>query len=87
MKLRSAPNAPTHSYSAQKRFARNPPCVVPPVNVKLQAQATLATAEQAEVAARVRYNTALLDLARVTGAVLEMNQVKLALPVAARAGE
>lgn len=58
------------------------------LNLKLQAQADVANAESAQLAAVVQYNTAMLDLNRVTGTTLEMYQVKLALPVASqRAGE
>jgi outer membrane protein TolC len=58
------------------------------LNLKLQAQADVANAESAQLQAIVQYNTAMLDLNRVTGTTLEMYQVKLALPVASRhAGE
>lgn len=54
------------------------------LNLKLNAQETVAQAESNQLQALVNYNTAMLDLARTTGAVLEMNQVELALPVAAQ---
>lgn len=54
------------------------------LNLKLQAQADVATAESAQLRAVVQYNTAMLDLNRATGTTLEMYQVKLALPVASR---
>ncbi|MBN1942393.1 MAG: TolC family protein, partial [Phycisphaerae bacterium] len=58
------------------------------LNLKLQAQADVASAESAQLQAVVEYNTAMLDLNRLTGTTLEMHQVKLALPVASRlAGE
>lgn len=50
------------------------------LQVKLQAQGTLAGSEQAELQAKVDYNNALADLARVTGTVLELNRVEIALP-------
>lgn len=54
------------------------------LNLKLNAQASVAEARRNEIAALVNYNTAMLDLAQATGAVLEMNQVKLAMPVVAQ---
>lgn len=51
------------------------------LDLKLSAQAQVATAEQLLVQAIVLYNTAMLDLARLTGSVLEINQIKLAMPV------
>lgn len=51
------------------------------LNLKLQTQRDVASAEQAQLAALVTYNVAMLDLAQTTGAVLEMNQVRLAMPV------
>lgn len=53
------------------------------LNLRLNAQAAVAESERAVISAQVQYNVALLDLARVTGAVLEMNQVKLAMPIVA----
>lgn len=55
------------------------------LNLKLNAQETVAQAESNQLQALVNYNTAMLDLARTTGAVLEMNQVELALPVVSQA--
>lgn len=52
------------------------------LNLKLQAQAEVAQAESAKLRAMVLYNTAMLDLNRVTGTTLEMQRVKLALPAA-----
>ena len=52
------------------------------VAVKLAAQESLAIAEFAEIQAVTLYNSALVELARDTGTVLELNRVKLALPVA-----
>ena len=51
------------------------------LNVKLNAQESVARAELAELQAIVSYNTALVELARNTGTVLEVNRVKIALPV------
>ena len=51
------------------------------LNLKLQAQGEIAVAESNALDALVRYNVALLDIALATGSVLEMNQVKLALPI------
>ncbi len=51
------------------------------LSVKLAAQESLAIAEFAEVQAVTLYNTALVELAREAGTVLELNRVKLALPV------
>jgi outer membrane protein TolC len=52
------------------------------LSVKLAAQESLAIAEFAEIQAITLYNTAMVELARDTGTVLELNRVKLALPVA-----
>ena len=52
------------------------------LSVKLAAQESLAVAEFAETQAVTLYNAALVELARDTGTVLELNRVKLALPVA-----
>jgi hypothetical protein len=49
--------------------------------VKLNAQETLANAELAALQALVDYNVAMSDLALVSGTVLELHGVKLALPV------
>lgn len=51
------------------------------LNLKLNAQASVAQAERAVIAALVQYNTAMVDLAQATGSVLELHKVKLALPV------
>jgi len=48
--------------------------------IVLQAQATLAGSEQAELQAKVDYNNARADLARITGTVLELNRVEIAMP-------
>lgn len=53
------------------------------LQVKLDAQQTLASAQQAHLRARAAYNTALVDLARATGTVLDLHRVELALPAAA----
>ena len=45
------------------------------LNVKLGAQQTLASAMQAWLQARIDYNTALVELAQVTGVLLDENQV------------
>lgn len=47
------------------------------LNVKLQAQQTLASASQALVQARVNYNLAIVELAQVTGTILDWNQVQI----------
>ena len=54
------------------------------LNLKLFAQGDIATAESSALNALVKYNVALLDIELATGSVLEMNQVKLALPVVSR---
>ena len=56
------------------------------LDLKLSTQAQVAAAQQSVVRAIVRYNTGLLDLAQATGATLEMNQVKLALPLVTQSG-
>ncbi len=56
------------------------------LDLKLSTQAQVASAQQSVVRAIVRYNTGLLDLAQATGATLEMNQVKLALPLVTQSG-
>lgn len=50
--------------------------------VKLQAQELLASARSAQVQAAVDYNTAVINLAQVTGTVLHLPRLKIALPVA-----
>ena len=50
------------------------------LQVKLGAQERLAAAERAELRAMVEYNVALVELARVTGTVLKLHQVEIALP-------
>ena len=52
------------------------------LNVKLIAQESVARSELAELQAIVSYNTAMVELARNTGTVLEINSVKIALPAA-----
>jgi outer membrane protein TolC len=52
---------------------------------KLQAQQSVAAAQQAELAAIIVYNTALTDLDRLTGTVLQVQPVRIALPTAAEA--
>jgi outer membrane protein TolC len=55
--------------------------------VKLQAQEALARAERAEIEAVVGFNISLAQLAQATGTVLELNQVRTSLPVAAGGNE
>ncbi|MEI7836133.1 MAG: TolC family protein [Planctomycetota bacterium] len=50
--------------------------------VKLQAQELLASARSAQAQAAVDYNTAIINLAQVTGTVLHLPRMKIALPVA-----
>jgi outer membrane protein TolC len=50
------------------------------LQVKLQAQGTLAEARRNELRAVVSYNAALADLARITGSILDLHQVELAMP-------
>jgi len=50
------------------------------LQVKLAAQAQLAFAQRAVIAATVDYNVAMTQLAQITGTVLEMHRVKIALP-------
>jgi len=47
------------------------------LNTKLQAQETLARAERDELQAAIDYNTAMADLARATGTILDRHQVEL----------
>jgi outer membrane protein TolC len=53
------------------------------LNLKLNAQASVARTEQAVIQARTDYATAILDLQQATGAVLESQRVQLAMPVVA----
>jgi len=48
--------------------------------VKLQAQESLATAEHAEIKAIADFNNAQVQLAQVTGTVLEMHQIASSMP-------
>jgi len=50
------------------------------LQVKLSAQETLSNAERAELQAIFNYNVALINLAQVTGTLLELNQVELSMP-------
>jgi outer membrane protein TolC len=50
------------------------------LQVKLVAQERLAEAERAELRSLVAYNTALIELARETGTVLEIHGVQIAMP-------
>jgi outer membrane protein TolC len=52
------------------------------LQVKLQAQESLASAQRGEIKAIVDYNIALTRLAQTTGTVLDMRHVKTALPTA-----
>ena len=52
------------------------------LQVKLSAQGELAAAQSAENLAITSYNVALIDLARVTGTVLKVHGVEVALPQA-----
>ena len=47
------------------------------LQVKLQAQETLAAAERAELQALIDYNTALTELARIAGTILDVHHVQL----------
>lgn len=47
------------------------------LNTKLSAQETLAEAERAELQATIEYNTAMTDLARTTGTILDRYHVEL----------
>ena len=51
------------------------------LNLKLQAQAEVADAKRRVLLAITTYNAAMVDLHRVTGSVMEMNQVKTVLPL------
>ncbi|MHC4482763.1 MAG: TolC family protein [Planctomycetota bacterium] len=50
--------------------------------VKLQAQEGLADSERAQIKAIVDFNMSLAELARTTGTVLQLHEVRTALPVA-----
>jgi outer membrane protein TolC len=50
------------------------------LQVKLQAQETVANSQRLELLAIVQYNQALTDLDRVTGTILDTQRVKIALP-------
>jgi len=50
--------------------------------VKLQAQEALANAERAETRSVVDFNISLAELARTSGTVLELHQVRVSLPTA-----
>jgi len=50
------------------------------LQVKLQAQEALATAQRAHMSAVVDYNLALAKLAQITGSVLQVHQVGLSAP-------
>ncbi len=54
------------------------------LNLKLQSQATLALAEQAEMQAIIDFNTALLRLAQITGTSLQQKNIKLAVEDSSR---
>ena len=51
------------------------------LNLKLQAQGEVADAKLRVLSALTSYNAAMVDLHRVTGSVMEMNQVKTVLPL------
>jgi len=57
------------------------------LNVKLQAQETLALSARKELASLIAYNSALTDLARATGTVLELHGVQIAMPSVLAEGE
>jgi outer membrane protein TolC len=50
------------------------------LQVKLNAQESLANAERAELRATIDYNVALVEVARAAGTVLELNRVRIAMP-------
>ena len=52
------------------------------LSLKLQAQESLAGARSAQTQAAVDYNTAIINLAQVTGTVLHLPRLKIALPAA-----
>jgi outer membrane protein TolC len=49
------------------------------LQVKLQVQQTLASSQQAELQAMVDYNSALADLARITGTTLDQHRVEISM--------
>ncbi|MCK4602410.1 MAG: TolC family protein [Phycisphaerae bacterium] len=55
------------------------------LRVKLSAQEQLAVAERDELQAIVDHNTAMIDLARITGTVLKLPSVRILLPAAEQA--
>jgi len=65
---------------ALKAVERNRALTPEFLQLKLQVQGSLAGSKQAELQAKVDYNNALADLARITGTILELNRVKIALP-------
>ncbi|MBI5724758.1 MAG: TolC family protein [Planctomycetes bacterium] len=52
------------------------------LNLKLSAQETLANARLGELGAKISYNVAFMQLAQATGTLLEVSQIKLAIPSA-----
>jgi outer membrane protein TolC len=52
--------------------------------VKLQAQASLADAQMAEMNAITEFNISMVELSQIMGTVLELRQVSTALPIASR---
>jgi outer membrane protein TolC len=49
------------------------------LQLKLQVQQTLASSQQAELQAMVDYNSALADLARITGTILDQHRVEISM--------
>ena len=49
--------------------------------VKLQAQASLADAQRAEINSITEFNISMVELAQTMGTVLDLRQVSTALPV------
>jgi outer membrane protein TolC len=49
------------------------------LQLKLQVQLTLAGSQQAELQAKVDYNSALADLARITGTILDQHRVEISM--------
>ncbi len=56
------------------------------LNLKLQAQRQVAASEQKLVQAIYEYNTAIIELSRATGTVLDTRRVQLAIPAASETG-
>lgn len=52
------------------------------LNLKLQAQETVSNAERSELQAIINYNTAIIELYKVNGTILELHRIKMAMPVA-----